>query len=83
MKVEVPDEVMSDMERLLIPLGDVKKTIWINEDACEGFENQFGEILCRMVTDYITCWVKYRKNEDVYQVLEVYAHRMFIREEEH
>lgn len=83
MKVEVPDEVVSDMERLLIPLGDVKKTIWINEDACEGFENQFGEILCRMVTDYITCWVKYRKNGDIYQVMEVYAHRMFIREEEH
>lgn len=80
--VEVPQQVESDMERLLIPLGDVKRTIYVNEEAGEGFENQFGDVLCRMVCDYITCWVKYRKEADQYHLLEVYAHRMQIREDE-
>jgi len=80
--VSVSPQVESRMERLLIPIEDVKKTIWINEEEKEGFENQFGEVLCRMVGEYITCWVKFKKDGDVYQLLEVYAHRMFIREEE-
>ena len=82
LQVDVPQDVEAEMERLLIPLGDVKKTIFVNEESCEGFENQFGEVLCRMVGDYITCWVKYRKEEDTYHLLEVYAHRMHIREDE-
>jgi len=78
----VPETVQSEMERLLIPLRDVKKTIYINEETGEGFENQFGEVLCRMVGDYITCWVKYQKEDEIYHLREVYAHRMHIREDE-
>ena len=80
--LEVPEEVKKDMERLLIPLRDVQKTIWQNEEAQEGFENEQGEILCRLPGEYITCWVKYRPEGEVYQVREVYSHRMSIREEE-
>ena len=82
LSVEVPETVQSEMERLLIPLRDVKKTIYINEEAGEGFENQFGEVLCRMVGDYLTCWVKYQKEDEIYHLREVYAHRMHIREDE-
>ncbi len=81
--LEIPEEVQKDMERLLIPLRDVKQTIWQNEEALEGFENEQGEILCRLPGEYITCWVKYRQEGETFRVREVYAHRMSIREEEH
>lgn len=82
LKVKVVKETKTTMERTLIPLRDVKKTIWINEMAGEGFENAAGEVICRLVGDYLTCWVKYKKEGDCYQVLEVYSHRMHIREDQ-
>ncbi|MBR3397412.1 MAG: NAD(P)-binding protein [Lachnospiraceae bacterium] len=81
-KLSIPEEVIREMERLLVPAGEVRETIWLNEEAQEGFENADGEILCRMAGRYITCWVRYKKEADVYHIKEVYTHRMHIREEE-
>ncbi len=78
----IPQEVIADMERLLIPESEIKKTIWLNEKSGEGFENASGEIVCRMVCDYMTCWVKYKKESGMYHIREVYSHRMHIREDE-
>lgn len=80
--LHIPEEIYTDMERLLIPEREVQKTIWLNEEAGEGFENGNGEIVCRMVSSYITCWVKYKKESDAYYIREVYSHRMHIREDE-
>ena len=70
------------MERLLIPLSDVRETIWRSEEAGEGFQNEAGEVVCRMVGSYLTCWVRYTRDGEIFRVSDVYAHRMHIREDE-
>ncbi|SHJ26079.1 pyridine nucleotide-disulfide oxidoreductase/dicluster-binding protein [Parasporobacterium paucivorans] len=82
LQIEIPADVLVDMERALIPAGDVKKTIWLNEKNCEGYENEVGEVVCRMVGEYLTCWVRYKKENEIYYIQEVYSHRMHIREDE-
>lgn len=81
LKLEIPAEVQRDMEQNLISEREVKKTIKVNEDEQAGFENELGEVICRMVTSYLTIWVKYRKEADLYVLQEVYCHRMHIRED--
>ena len=78
----IEPEAMQAMERKLIPAGDVREAILLCEEAGDGFENEAGEILCRMAGPILTCWVRYRPEADGYRVLEVYNHRMHIREEE-
>lgn len=82
LKLSIPEEVQTEMDRTLIPARDVRKTIWLNEEAKEGFENEDGEIICRMVGEYLTCWVKYKQEGDTYFIREVYSHRMHIREDQ-
>ncbi len=81
LKVETAPAALKKMERLLIPLSDVKETIWRNEESGEGFQNDAGEVVCRTVGNYLTCWVRYTREGETYRVSDVYAHRMHIRED--
>lgn len=84
LKVSVTKEARDRMERFLIPLSDVRETIWRSEAAGEGFVNAEGEILCRLAGPAVTCWVRYKKaegKEDEILVTDVYSHRMRAREE--
>ena len=81
LEVALPPEVQEKMERRLIPLSDVKETIWRNEEAGEGFVNEAGDVVCRMAGPYLTCWVSYRRDGAIFRIADVYAHRMHIRED--
>lgn len=78
----IEPSALEKMERRLVPEIDVKETIWRSEKAKDGFENEAGDVLCRLPGKILTCWVKYRRESDSFRVLDVYVHRMHIREEE-
>ena len=82
LKLAFSDEALKTMENSLIPADVVRETIWRSEQNGDGFENDAGEVLCRMAGAYLTCWVRYKREDEAFLVLHVYAHRMHIREEE-
>lgn len=81
LRTEVDPAAQEKMERALIPLSDVKEAVWRSEETGEGFENEAGEVVCRVVGSYLTCWVRYRREGESFQIFDVYSHRMHIRED--
>ena len=59
----------------------MKEAVWRSEETGEGFENEAGEVVCRVVGSYLTCWVRYRREGEVFKIFDVYSHRMHIRED--
>lgn len=82
LKLAFSDEAIETMENSLIPADVVREIIWRSEQNGDGFENEAGEVLCRMAGAYLTYWVCYKREGESFLVLHVYAHRMHIREEE-
>lgn len=65
------------MDRILIPLSDVKRAVWMAEESGSGFVNEAGELLLCGELETLTVWAKLRKTgENQFELLDVYAHRM-------
>lgn len=65
------------MDRILIPLSDVKRAVWMAEGSGSGFVNEAGELLLCGELETLTVWAKLRKTgENQFELLDVYAHRM-------
>ncbi len=84
--VETPAEVLEKMERSLIPLGDVRELVWRAERDGTGFQNGRGEVLASLNTGAVSVWARWRAETAAdgaarYVLLDVYSHRMQVREE--
>ena len=65
------------MDRILVPLRDVKRAVWMAEESGSGFVNEAGELLLCGELETLTVWAKLRKiGENQFELLDVYAHRM-------
>ena len=79
--VTVSEELQRVMDDRLITMSDVKETIWTSEKNSEFFrDNSSDTVLCRMVTPMLTYWVEYRLLDGVYELIDVYSHRMHFKE---
>jgi Fe-S oxidoreductase len=77
-RIDLPPAILSKMNDSLILADDVREAILAAESTgCCFFDPEEGSYLCSLVRQYITYWVKYRKDEDgSCAVMSVYSHRM-------
>jgi len=80
--VAIPEAIQEKMERLLLTLEDVQQAIYLAESEQCAFIGEDGIMYCRYVGKSVTVWVSCRKNDCVYNVENVYCHRMHFREGE-
>ena len=77
--VEIGDEIYAKMDELKIVEDDIKEVIErSNKLNRRTFNPETGEYTCYAKLNYITCWVTYIKEDDVYHIKNVYTHRMDI-----
>ncbi len=77
--VELPDHVKAVMEELKLTEDDIYEVIQKSNDLNRRtIDEETGEFICYAKLNYITCWVRYRHEDDVYHVTKVYTHRMYI-----
>ena len=82
-KTDITPSARAHMEDKLITDFDVRQTIWYSEENSTGFENpDTGVTLCFLARKTITYWVEFRKNGEVYEILDAYCHRMHFRDGE-
>jgi Fe-S oxidoreductase len=74
--VSVPPELVRKMERILVPLRDVKRVLWTAERDERGFRNAAGELLAALELDTVTLWVLAAQLPDgSWALRDVYSHR--------
>ncbi len=72
--------ITEKMDSILVPLRYVKQVIWAAEADNSGFINEAGEILVCGQLETITVWAKVKKlSNEQFELLDVYAHRMNVR----
>ena len=81
--ITVGSDVRTRMEDKMIDDSDVRETIYNAELTETGFYDPDSDTyLGCLVRSALTYWVEYRKNGDVFEVLDAYCHRMHFREDE-
>ena len=77
LNITVSVSLAAKMDGMLIPLRDVKQVIYRAEERGTGFANAAGELLVCGELEAVTVWAKVKKlGENVYELLDVYSHRM-------
>ena len=80
---DIPDALAGKMERLLVPLRDVKRVLWEAEREQSGFRSADGEVLVSARLEPLTIWVRaLPEGSGAYALRDVYTHRMRIGEGE-
>ena len=76
--VVLTPELEQKMEETLIPLRYVRRAIWEAERGGTGFSGPDGLLLCCLVLDTVTVWVRARRRDPggAWQLENVYSHRM-------
>ncbi len=83
LRLTVPDALAGKMERLLVPLRDVKRVLWEAEREQSGFRSADGEVLVSARLEPLTIWVRaFPEDSGAYALRDVYTHRMRIGEGE-
>jgi len=76
-RLDLPDALISDMDKRLILEDDLREAIYKAERNNDIFTQSNGLRQCRLIRDVVTTWVQYRINEsNCYKVIDVWSHRM-------
>lgn len=77
------DEINKKMRSLHLVEEDLKEVISrANILNRRIYNEETGEYTCYSKLNYITCWVRYKLQDDKYYITNVYTHRMDIKLEE-
>ncbi len=78
LRIRVSDELRAEMERQLISDEDIRECIWRSKQENDRFAGEDGSYLASMAKRVVTYWVEYREEEDGFEILSAYCHRMKI-----
>ena len=79
--VTAPEEVLRKMDALLIPAGDVRRALYEAERDSAGFVDADGRLLVSLDLGSTVIWVLCVQEDGGYRLMDVYSHRMHVREE--
>lgn len=72
-------DIKDKMEILQLVDTDVKDVIEAsNKIGRRTYDKETDEYICYAKLNYITCWVRYKQNKNVYHITNLYTHRMDI-----
>ena len=80
-QVTAPEEILRKMEARLIPMGDVRRALYEAERSGSGFTDGEGRLLVSLDLGAAVIWVLCAPEDGGYRLINVYSHRMHVREE--
>lgn len=82
-EIVLSGEVRQKMKRLRLVEDDVKTVLEKSNQAHRKvYDKEHDEFVCYAKLNYITCWVRYKMEDDKYLIQSVYTHRMDLKLEE-
>ncbi len=79
-EIVLHDKLREKMDSLKLVDDDICRVIETsNNFNRRTFDKENDEYICYAKLNYITCWVRYKKEENVYHIKNVYTHRMNIK----
>ena len=82
-EIEIPFDLREKMDSIKLVDDDIMQVIETsNKLKRRTFDKEKDEYICYARLNYITCWVNYKIENNVYNITNVYTHRMDIELEE-
>lgn len=77
--LKINDDIRDKMNRLKVLEEDICHVLEMGEvHGRRTLDPEKGTYKCYREVGYITCWVEYRVQEEVYEIVNLYTHRMKI-----
>lgn len=77
--ISISEDIKEKMDDLKLVETDIKDVIETsNRLDRRTYDKTKDEFVCYAKLNYVTCWVRYRKSADIYEIVNVYTHRMDI-----
>ncbi len=75
----IPDEIIEKMNRTLIHEDNIRRCIkYADKTGYSIYNKEKDSYTCHLLQGTITFWVEYKKDYNVYTILNIYKHRMSI-----